>query len=129
MAYFSIGEEADRFLVNAVAKAFEHRDHQANPGSLLSSQQHRLSDGDFRHGHSAEVECTIVGASALSPTQDRFQAQLLAAEFNYMVDSRRGVWTSEHPGGDWFCNQDKPGERYAAALESAEKLPWVTATT
>ena len=129
VAYFSIGSEGDSFLVNAIAKAFEHRDHCASAGSLLFSQTHRLADGDFRWGHSAYVEGTIVGASAQTPEQDRYQAQLLAVEVNYGVGSIRGLWTELHTGGDWFCNDNAPGERYANALAGVADQPWIPATT
>ena len=129
MAYFVVGEEGERFLPNALAKACEHRDHQASAGSVLYSQPHRLADGDFRWGHSAEVEGTIVGVSGLSEIQDRYQGQLFAAEFNYEIARFRLEWAKAHPGGDWFNDQDKPGKRYAGTLDQVRLVPWSTATT
>jgi hypothetical protein len=129
MALFAVGEEGERFLPNAMAKACEHRDHQASAGSVLYSQLHRLADGDFRWGHSAEVEGTIVGVSGLSEIQDRFQGQLLAAEFNYEIARFRLEWAKGHPNGDWFNDQNEPGARYAGILEKLRLTPWFRETT
>jgi len=102
LAVISIGEEGTRFAPNAMAKAAEHRDHGLECGALALTQKHRLSDGDFRNGFSAEVNGTIVGASGQNSLQDQLEATLFAAEFNYEVARARSDWEEQQGRGGWF---------------------------
>jgi hypothetical protein len=113
LALIAIGEKGLDYVENAVAKACEHRDTGVDCGILVYVQPHRLADGRFRYGHSACVDGTFVGASALEEVQDRFEAIVLAAEFNLMVVTERGKWVAGHQG-EWFNEQNAPAPEYAA---------------
>jgi hypothetical protein len=118
LALFAIGDEGNDYVVNAIAKVFEHRDHGADCGALVYSQSHRLADGDFRFGFSVVVEGTPVGASGLTELQDRYQATLLGAEFNLRVAEARETWGKDVAGA-WYHDGSKPGRRYATLAASA----------
>jgi hypothetical protein len=122
MAIGLIGEEADFFAPNALAKAFCLRDHGTDGTAVVATQNHRLADGSFRHGGAAEVAGTIVGGSGQTPLQDRYQATLLAADFNYAVAASRLAWEEIHGPGRWYVNEQGAAERFskivAAALDS-----------
>lgn len=117
LAVATIGPVGEQFLPNAIAKAFEQRDHGVDCGVLTYVQKHRSPDGDFRWGFSVNLDGTIVGGSGLTEYQDRYQCILLAAEFNYGIWSDRTAWEKVHPKeGDpswsWYCDTNEPGERY-----------------
>jgi hypothetical protein len=128
LAYFTVGEEGERYLVNALGKGCAHRDHQATAGSLVYSQQHRLANGDLRWGHSAEIEGTIAAASGLSEIQDRYQAELLAVDFNYEIGKAQEIWYAAHADDSWFSSKNEPGSRYLSTLKRDQPLAWVPAT-
>ena len=113
-----IGPEGQRFLPNAIAKVLKLRDNDGLPlGALLMSQSHRLADGDFRWDGAVCVDGTYVGGSGLAVPQDRYQNGRLALSFNYRIQTAKAVWDNEHPmtgepSWSWFCNENKPGERY-----------------
>jgi hypothetical protein len=107
----SVGPEGARFIPNASAKAFEHWDLGSDCGALVYTQNHRLADGQFGFGFSAELDGTIVGASGESELQDRFQAVSLAAELNYRIGAARSVW-EEAGKQEWYSVPSSPGVPY-----------------
>jgi hypothetical protein len=120
----SVGPEGARFVPNASAKAFEHWDLGTDCGVLVYTQNHRLADGRFGFGFSAELDGTIVGASGESELQDRFQAISLAAELNYRIGAARSAW--EEGGGrqEWYSVPSRPDAQYAGvwSLEGLANL-------
>ena len=121
LALIEVGPDGRSYLVNGLAKGCEHLSHGTSAGTQVYTQIQRLPDGSFRYGHSAEIEGTIVGVSGLSEIQDRFQAQLLAAEFNYEIAYWRARWLAEHSDIHWYGNDDSPAGHYTRFL--AETLP------
>lgn len=113
MALIAIGPEGEDFLVNGVGKAVEHWELGQDCGISAYVQLHRLPDGSFIYGHSAEVDGTIVGASAATELQDRSMAGRLAHEFNSCVGDARKRWREAHPDHKWYCNQNEPDQRFA----------------
>jgi len=103
-----IGDGAENNITNAASKAFEHRDKGVNIGDLVYGHKHRLADGAFRWGHSACIDGTHVGASGLLEGEDRYEATLYGAGFNYRIECIRIHWEGEHSGGSWYCDEDKP---------------------
>ncbi len=108
----SVGPEGARFVPNASAKAFEHWDLGADCGVLVYTQNHRLADGRFGFGFSAELDGTIVGASGESELQDRFEAVSLAAELNYRIGAARSLW-EEGGRQEWYSVPSRPEAPYA----------------
>lgn len=113
----TVGPEGQDFVPNAMAKAIEHRDKGVDCGVLVYTQKGRLAEGDFRYGFSVCIDGTYVGGSAQSELQDRYQVTLLAADFNYRVDSAIKAWEEKTGPGRWYCNENLPGERYAHAFD------------
>jgi len=113
-----IGPNGEDFLPNAIAKAFAHRDHRVDGGALVYTQSHRLRDGSFRFGFSVDVDGTIVGASGQTELQDRYQATLLAAAFNYRVAQARAQWAEISGPGRWFAVKQVASSRFAEAAAS-----------
>jgi hypothetical protein len=124
----SVGPEGARFVPNASAKAFEHRDLGADCGVLVYTQNHRLADGQFGFGFSVELDGTIVGASGESELQDRFQAVSLAAELNYRIGAARSQW-EESGKQEWYAVPSRPDVAYAEvwSLEGVANLSGSTA--
>jgi hypothetical protein len=120
LGFLTVGADSDRLLIVALAKASLARDHGLSAGAVLYSQPHRVADGYFRWGHTANVEGTIVGGSGLTEVQDRFEAQMVAAEFNYQIARARELWLEANPGRPWLCS-DGPGERFTRAMEDYGK--------
>jgi hypothetical protein len=115
LALVAIGSEGRDFLPNAVAKACETRDFGVNCGTLAFAQPQRLADGQFRWGHSAIVDGTIVGASAQVGIQDRALSERFASDFNVEVNLRRMRWVGQGRGGyQWFAEPDTPNPIYSA---------------
>ena len=112
MLVASVGPEGARFVPNASAKAFEHWDLGADCGVLVYTQNHRLADGRFGFGFSAELDGTIVGASGESELQDRFEAVSLAAELNYRIGAARSLW-EEGGRQEWYSVPSRPEAPYA----------------
>lgn len=110
------GELGERFVRNAAAKAFEHRDHGVEAGALAKTMPGRLADGDFRFGCSALLDGTYVGVSGQEELQDRYQAIALANEFNHRIDSTRIAWHSAN-SGVWFSADNEPRARYQAVAD------------
>ena len=108
LALIAIGPEGEDYLVNGVGKAVEHWETGQDCGISAYVQLHRLPDGSFIFGHSAEVDGTIAGASAASEQQDRSMAARVAAEFNSLVGDTIRRWQAANPENKWRCNVDKP---------------------
>lgn len=123
LATISIGDEGDDRLINALAKAKEHRDHGEEAGVLRYTMPHRLRDGDFRYGYSVCVDGTYVGVSALKEFQDRELATQLAADFNAAIFTATVAWDAGHPNHRWFCDLDEPSQRYQVIIENLESMP------
>lgn len=117
LALIAIGEEGESYLVNAIAKACEHRDFGLDCGVLAYIQPHRLSTGRFRFGHSACVDGTFVGSSAQLEIHDRYQSIVLGADYNVTVGGLHEDWSATHDG-KWLSqdNQPDPGYSKIAAL-------------
>jgi hypothetical protein len=118
LAVICIGPEGPRFAPNAFAKAAEHRDHGREAGALALAAKHRLADGDFRSGFSAEVAGTIVGGSGQNSLQDQYEATMLAAELNYEVAKRRVAWEERQGRGGWYTEDNVVGPRYREIWQS-----------
>jgi hypothetical protein len=116
LATIAIGPEGSKYLVNALAKVVEHRDHGVECGILVYTAPHVLTDGDFCWGYSVELNGTYVGASGLTQLQDRYFATDLANGFNLDVDEAYQTWRSGHPENGWRCNVNQPSRRYTDAL-------------
>lgn len=112
MTLIAIGLEGEDYLVNAVGKAVTHWEMGQDCGIGAYVEPHRLPDGAFVYGHSAEVAGTIVGASGATEQQDRSMATRFAAEFNSCVADTRKRWREANPDHKWYCNQDKPDQRF-----------------
>jgi hypothetical protein len=121
MALVTIGD-ARGFLDNAVAKAFEHRDYGDNCGVLRYTQLHRLPDGTFVFGHSANVDGTIVGGSALLEIEDRWAAFNFGSRINLAIQRIREKWLKDHPHHKWFAYNGAPGIEFirVATLHDTE---------
>lgn len=113
LALIAIGLEGEDYLVNGVGKAVTHWEMGQDCGIGAYVQLHRLRDGSFVYGHSAEVDGTIVGASGATEQQDRSMAIQVAAEFNSCVADARKRWREAHPEHKWYCRQDEPDQRFA----------------
>ncbi len=118
MVLAEVGPEGERFGINARAKAFEHRNLNANCGVGVFVSQHRLQQGAFRFGFSADVDGTIVGASGASSIQDRREATILGADFNYRVQQFIEKWKNakENKEGWWMNNDNIPDRRYTEEI-------------
>ena len=119
LAVVIIGDDAVECVPNAFSKAFEHRDHGIDNGAMVMAHSHLLPDGAFRHGHSACVDGTIGGASALTTVQDRAECTIFLAQLNLAVQERRTAWETNvgNPShADWFCNENLPEERVKRAI-------------
>lgn len=112
VALLSIGAEGDFFAPNAMAKAFCQREHGADGTVVVVGQNHRVADSSFRFGGAVDIDGTIVGASGQTPLQDRFQATLLAADFNYAIAYARSRWENEHGPGRWYLDEQSPPQRF-----------------
>jgi hypothetical protein len=120
----AVGEEGSKYACNAYAKAALHRAHGVNCGIPVYTQPQRLGDGSFLYGHSVDLEGTVVAASGQSEAQDRYQAAVLAAEFNYFVARRYERWRSDNRTAGWLSAQGEVPTAIAdvvrQALESTE---------
>ncbi|MDQ5944093.1 MAG: hypothetical protein QG658_159 [Patescibacteria group bacterium] len=112
MALITIGLEGEDLLVNGVGKAVTHWELGQDCGIGAYVHLHRLRDGSFVYGHSAELDGTIVGASGATEQQDRSMATQFAAEFNSCVADARKRWRLANPVHKWYCNQDEPDQRF-----------------
>jgi hypothetical protein len=113
LATIAIGMEGQRFVVNAISKAFYHHDHGVPAGYGRYVDLAASADGDFCYGYSAKVDNMIAGASAQTEIQDACEAAHAAATFLYFIRRERGVWIDQQPEPPhWFCNVDEPGELY-----------------
>jgi len=112
LALIAIGEEGESYLVNAIAKACEHRDFGLDCGVLAYIQPHRLSTGRFRFGHSACIDGTFVGSSAQLEIHDRYQSTLLGADYNVTVSGLHEDWSAMH-GGKWLSEDNQPDLEYS----------------
>lgn len=119
LAVIMIGPEGDFFGPNAMAKAFAYRDHGYDGGGTVMVENHRVADGSFRFGGTAEVAGTIVGGSGQTPLQDRYQSTLLAADFNYLVAMARAKWEAENGPGRWYATEQAPTARFSKIISRA----------
>lgn len=117
LAIATIGPEGDFFAPNAVAKAFARRDNGADATATLAIENHRVPDGAFRFGGSADVAGTIVGGSGQTPLQDSYESTLLAADFNYRVAMARANWEEASGWGRWYADEQAPKSRYSTIIE------------
>lgn len=117
LAIILIGDRAEEYLTFALDKAFQYRDHGMNNGAAIAAHKHLLADGATRWGHGVCVDGTYVGPSGLRCIEDRLEGTIIAAEFNWEIFRLREAWEEEHPGGNWYCNQDVPSERVRAAVK------------
>jgi hypothetical protein len=117
LATISIGPEGDRFVVNAVAKAVEHRDKGQLAGYGVYTDLTQTADGDFTYGFSTQVDNTIGGASGQSELQDACEAGHALVSFNYWIRDVRNGWREAYPGNRWFSHVDEPDETYTAMAE------------
>jgi hypothetical protein len=121
LALVTMGDEGRDFLPNAVAKACETRDFGVNCGTLVFAQPQRLADGQFRWGHSAIVDGTIVGASGQVGIQDRALSEQFASDFNVEVNLRRMRWAEQGRSGyQWFADPDRPNRLYESIAASMD---------
>lgn len=116
LATVLIGEEADFFAPNALAKAFCLRDHGADGMVVIASENHRAADGSFRFGGAVDIAGTVVGGSGQTPLQDRHQSTLFAADFNYQVATAREAWEQEHGWGRWYLNEQAVDRRIQSVM-------------
>jgi hypothetical protein len=112
-----VGPTGMAYAPNAMAKVAAHRDHGIDGGILVYTQNHRLADGSFRAGFSVSIDGTQVGASGQTEAQDRYQATVLAADFNYRVVLARERWATQHGPGRWYAAKEEPPQRFLRALE------------
>lgn len=114
----SVGDEGDRFIPNAAAKAGGHRRLGRNYGEAVLVEPHLMSTGGFRYGHSAQVRGQIVGSSSQTTDQDLFEAAQLAADFvNAIADAHQSWKNLVGPGG-WLSEDGGPGQ------ESHDMVSW-----
>jgi len=111
-----IGDLGHEFLPNAAAKAGAHRRLGQNNGEGVLVDPHRLSTGDFRYGHSAEVRGQIAAASSQDADQDLYEAGRLAAEFVDAIGERHRAWAKLTGPGDWLSADDTPAPEYQAMV-------------
>lgn len=126
LATIAIGPEGEDFVVNAIAKAVEHRDKGRMAGYGVHVDLTQTGDGDFCYGFSTQVDETIAGASGQTELQDAYEAGMAAVEFNYWVRRMRQAWREVHPDNRWFCKVNKPDH---LAAEMAEDAPTVYDST
>lgn len=109
----AIGEEGERFVTNAIGKAFYHHSHGEPAGYGVYVDLAASMDGDFCYGFSAEVDGMIAAASGQKETQDACEAAHAAATFLYYIRRERGGWMekqTERP--HWFCDEDLPDSNF-----------------
>lgn len=114
LATIAIGSDGEELIVNAIAKAMEHRDKGklAGYGAYVDLTQTR--DGDFTWGFSTQVDDSIVGGSGQTEIEDACEAGHAAVSFNYFIRTVRKKWleaSDEKPA--WFCNANEPHEIYS----------------
>lgn len=114
----------NNLVINAIAKAITQSDYHTDCGILAHTQKHRLPDGAFMFGYSVDVDGTIVGASGLEETQDRYQAYMLAVGLNNKIVDLRKKWEKDHPDDLWYCKYNKPLGRYTDVLNQKPRLTW-----
>ena len=113
LATIAIGDEGERFVVNAIAKAAYHRDHGVPAGYGAYVDLSMSIDGDFCYGYSTQVDGLIAGASAQSEIQDACEAGHAAVTLLYYLRKARAEGKQEQPSEPhWFCNLDAPLEIY-----------------
>jgi hypothetical protein len=112
LALIAIGPEGEDYLVNGVGKAVTHWEMGQDCGIGAYVEPHRLPDGAFIYGHSAEVNGTIVGASGATEQQDRAFATRFAAEFNSCVGDAHKRWQESNPSKSWYSKQGAPRELF-----------------
>ena len=122
LATIVIGPEGPKYEVNGLTKAITHRDYGMDCGVPAHTQKHRLPDGSFKWGYSVDINGTIVGASGLLETEDRYQGNELANGFNCKITDLRTRWEADNPGKNWWCNFDKPLGRFTEILEKKPRL-------
>lgn len=122
LALALVGEGADFFAPNALAKAFALHDHGAEGSALVTTDTHRLPDGSFRFGGAVEVAGTIVGGSGQTELQDRYQCSLLAADLNYAIGTARKAWEAVNGPGRWFRAEQAAPDRFRSIVERSGLL-------
>lgn len=112
LAIAVIGAEGDFFAPNALAKAFCQREHGADGGVVVGTENHRVADESFRFGGAVELAGTIVGGSGQTPLQDRYQSTLFAADVNYRVAAARIAWEEANGPGRWYRSEQATPDRF-----------------
>jgi hypothetical protein len=118
LATISIGPDGNDYVVNAIAKAVEHRDKGQLAGYGAYVDLTQTEDGDFTYGYSTQVDNTIGGASGATELQDSSQAGHALVSFNFYIRQARKAWydadrakpKEEHSA--WFCDENTPLELY-----------------
>jgi hypothetical protein len=121
LAAIVIGDEGERFLPNAAAKAGGHRRLGRNYGEAVHVDSHLCGSGHFRYGHSAEVRGVIVGSSSQTTDQDLFEAGALARDFVDAITDRHLAWQEGVGPGEWLSAEDSPGDEHVGMIR------WLTA--
>jgi hypothetical protein len=113
LATIAIGDEGERFVVNAVAKAAYHRDHGVPAGYGAYVDLSMSRDGDFCYGYSTQVDGLIAGASAQSEIQDACEAGHASVTLLYYLRKARAEWKyGQLNEPHWFDADDKPLQTY-----------------
>jgi len=118
LATIAIGEEGDRFVENAVGKAFYHHDHGKPAGHGVYVDLAASMDGDFCYGFSTKVDNMIAAASGQTEIQDACEAAHAATTFLYFIRRERGEWKLRQPNPPhWFCDQDEPSSLFTQVAQ------------
>jgi hypothetical protein len=117
LAILAVGPTGLDYVPRALAKAISHRDYGVDCGVLVHTLKHRLPDDAFRFGFSVDIDGTIVGASGQTELQDRYQATLLAAEFNYQIHRAREQWEDRRGPGRWYSSEERISPRVTRILD------------
>jgi hypothetical protein len=118
LATIAIGNEGRPFVVNAIAKASYHRDHDVPAGYGVYVDLATSCDGDFCWGYSTKVDDLIIGASAQYEIQDACDAGHAGVSLLYYIREARGAWMKNQlVEPDWFCNLNAPHKVYTAMAE------------
>ncbi len=108
--------DAQKYLVNAAAKADAHDRHGRPNQELLDEASFCLNDDDFAWGETAFYQGAIAAGSGLSATQDREIAFQILSQVMEAVRDVRDQWLAtkrqEPSGRRWFNEGDQPGWDY-----------------
>jgi|GEM_PF-1828720 len=112
LATVAIGEAGERLVLEAVAKAMQHRDR----GLATHADPMRSADGDLSDGYATLVDGTVVAACGLTEQQNAYEAGHFALGLNLLVRNALGDWRTRHPSNRFLADNDRPSSQISDVM-------------